>query len=110
MANPKKQKGDQAERDAAGLIHDLTGWPARRKLGAGRLDDIGDIDGVTDTTIQVVNYKDITRALAEKVPESERQQARAGTTFGCTFVRRRGGDFYVVMTPAQWATYAREAQ
>lgn len=110
MANAKKEKGAKAERDAAALINELTGWPARRKLGSGRLDDEGDIDGVFDTTIQVVNYKDIARALREKVPASEVQQQRAGTSFGCTFVRKPGGGFYVVMSPEQWATYARESQ
>lgn len=109
MANPAKNKGSKAERDAAALIQELTGWPARRKLGAGRQDDQGDIEGVPDTTIQVANYKAIARALAEKVPASEKQQARAGTTFGCSFIRRPGGGFYVVMSPEQWATYAREA-
>lgn len=110
MANTAKRKGDRTELEVQSLIQNLTGWPARRKLGAGRMDDMGDIDGVPDTTVQVVNYRDISRALAEKVPQSQEQQARAGTTFGCTFVRRPRGGFYVVMTPEQWATYAREAQ
>lgn len=109
MANSAKRKGDEAERDAARLIHELTGFPARRKLGAGRLDDVGDIDGVPDTVIQVANYSDPARALREKVPGAVEQQQRAGATFGCVFVRRRGGGFYVAMTPEQWATYAREA-
>lgn len=110
MANSNKQKGDRAERDAAALINELTGFPARRKLGAGRQDDIGDIDGVPDTTIQVVNRKDITAAIREKVEACTQQQARAGTTHGCVFVRKPRGGFYVVMSPEQWATYAREAQ
>lgn len=45
MSNPLKRKGDAAELEAARIIHDLLGFPARRKLGAGRLDDTGDIDG-----------------------------------------------------------------
>lgn len=109
MANSAKAKGDSAEREAAALIHELTGWPARRKLGAGRLDDVGDIDGVPSTVIQVVNRKDITEALRLKVPACVEQQQRDGATFGCVFVRRRGGGFYVAMTPEQWAAYAREA-
>lgn len=110
MANRSKSKGDVAEREAAALIGELTGWPARRKLGAGRLDDVGDIDGVPSTVVQVVNRKDIALALRIKVPACVKQQARDGATFGCVFVRRRGGGFYVAMTPEQWATYAREAQ
>jgi hypothetical protein len=107
--NAAKRKGDRAELEVQALIRDLTGWPARRKLGAGRLDDQGDIDGVHDTTIQVASYKDLTRAVREKVPLCVDQQERAGTTFGATFLRRPGGKYLVVMTAEQWATYAREA-
>lgn len=109
MTHPAKRKGDKAELEVQALIRTLLGFPARRKLGAGRLDDMGDIDGVPDTCIGVVNYKDVTRAITEKLPELEVQQRRMGATFGATFVRKRGGTFVVVMTPEQWATYAREA-
>jgi hypothetical protein len=107
--NSAKRKGDRAELEVQGLIRDLTGYPARRKLGAGRLDDMGDIDGVPDTVIQAVSYKDIGRAISEKLPECEAQQARAQALFGATFVRRPGGKYVVVLTPEQWATYARES-
>lgn len=109
MANPNKARGDRAELEVQALIRVLTGWPARRKLGAGRQDDVGDIDGVPDTTIQVASYADLTRAVREKVPACVEQQERAETTFGATFIRRHGGGYYVVLTPDQWATYAREA-
>lgn len=109
MTNSAKNKGDRAELEVQALIRDLTGWPARRKLGAGRSDDVGDIDGVPDTTIQVASYADLTRAVREKVPACVSQQERAQTTHGATFLRRRGGGFLVVMTVEQWATYAREA-
>jgi hypothetical protein len=109
MANPQKSKGDRAELEVQALIRDLTGWPARRQLGAGRLDDVGDISGVPDTVIQVASYADLTRAVREKVPECQAQQLRAQATFGATFLRRPGGVYVVVMTPHQWGTYAREA-
>lgn len=109
MGNAAKRKGDRAELEVQGLIRDLLGLPARRKLGAGRLDDIGDIDGVPNTVIQVASYTDIARAIREKVPACEEQQARAGATFGATFVRRPGGRYAVVLSPEQWATYVREA-
>jgi len=109
MSNPQKRKGDKAELEVQALIRDLTGWPARRKLGAGRTDDMGDIDGVPYTVIQVAAYADLTRAVREKVPACVQQQARARATFGATFVRRKGGGYLVVMTPEQWATYARES-
>lgn len=109
MGNPQKAKGDRAEREVQGLIRALTGWPARRKLGAGRADDMGDIDGVPDTVVQVADYSDLARALNLKVPACVIQQERAGATFGATFLRRRGGAYVVVLTPEQWATYARES-
>lgn len=109
MSNPQKAKGDRAELEVQALLRDLLGVPARRMLGAGRADDVGDIDGVPDTTIQVAAYTDITRALREKVDPCVEQQARAGTTFGATFIRRRGGRYLVAMTPEQFATLWREA-
>lgn len=107
--NRAKRKGDVAEREAAALISELTGWNVRRKLGAGRRDDVGDLDGVPSTVVQVVNRADVALALRLKVPACVEQQARDGATFGCVFLRRRGGGFYVAMSPEQWATYAREA-
>jgi hypothetical protein len=109
IPNPQKLKGDRAELGVQALIRDLLGWPARRKLGAGRLDDVGDIDGVPDTVIQVADWKDAIAALRLKPLECEVQQARAGATFGATFLRLRGGGFRVILTPEQWSTYARES-
>ena len=113
MANPQKSKGDEAELEVQGIIRDLTGWPARRMLGAGRLDDVGDIDGVPSTVIQVANWKDVAALVREKPEQAEQQRARAAATFACTWARfprlpleRR---WRVVLTPEQWATYARES-
>jgi hypothetical protein len=107
--NPQKRAGDHAEREVEKIIRELTGWPARRKLGAGRRDDMGDIDNVPSTAIQVKGGKGIVRNLNEAMNELPDQQKRAHATFGCAFIRRPGGRYVVVMTPEQWATYAREA-
>lgn len=109
MTGSAKRKGDRAEREVQTLIRTLTGWPARRKLGAGRYDDMGDIDGVPDTCVQVASYQDIARGIREKLPSCIEQQQRSGCLFGVTFLRRPGGDYVVVMSPEQWATYARES-
>lgn len=109
VGNPQKDRGDRAEREVQALLIDLLGVPARRKLGAGRQDDMGDIDGVPDTCIQVADWKDVLAAIREKVPASEVQQQRMGATFGAAFIRRRGGVYVVCQTPAQWATMWREA-
>lgn len=103
-----KAKGVRAEQEVARIIDDLLGVDVRRTL-AGHADDIGDLAGLADTTIEVKNLKDVSVACRDGVDELVKEQANAGTTFGVCFVRRRGGDFYVVMTPQQWATYWREA-
>lgn len=109
MTNAAKNKGDKAEREVQAILRDLLGVPARRKLGAGRADDMGDIDNVPDTCIQVAAWDDLARAVREKLPATVVQQERAGATFGALWCRRPGGRYVVVMTPEQWATYWREA-
>lgn len=109
MTSPSKRKGDTAELEVQALLRDLLGVPARRMLGAGRKDDVGDITGVPDVTIQVCNWKDVAQAVRHKPVECEEQRARAGSTFAASFVRLRGGVWRVVLTPEQWSTYVREA-
>jgi hypothetical protein len=111
VTGASKRKGDQGEREAAALIENLIGVSVRRKLGAGRLDDEGDLDGVPNTTVQVVSRStDVVAVCVVAKPEQVDRQARhAGTTFAATFVRIRGGTWRVVLTPEQWATYWREA-
>lgn len=100
--NPAKDKGDRAEREVEKLLRELGFGQARRKLGAGRQDDMGDIDGVPGTTIQVCDWKDVVRAVRQKPLECEEQRLRAGDPYAATFVRLWGGDFRVVLTPEQW--------
>ncbi len=98
----------RSEREVERLLQDELGVPARRALGAGRKDDMGDIDGVPDTVIQCVAYKDIARAIREKLPEVEQQRRRAGARYSAVFARRRGGEWVVVMSPAIWCSLIRE--
>jgi hypothetical protein len=111
VTGASKRKGDGAEREAAQLIHDLLGVPARRKLGAGRQDDMGDLDGVPNTTVQVVSRTaDVVAVGVVRKPREADAQARvAGTTHAATFLRIRGGTWRVVLTPEAWATLWREA-
>lgn len=67
MANRSKNKGDRAEREAVALLQarmpDIAHQGAKRELGAGRKEDIGDIVRVVpETVIQVKSYA--TSALA----------------------------------------------
>lgn len=103
MTSPQKRRGDKAELDVQTLLRNLLDVPARRALGAGRLDDVGDIHGIPDTIIQVAAYQDLARAVREKLPTLEPQRANAGAAHAALFVRRRGGRFVVVLTPELWA-------
>ncbi len=109
MTGSAKRKGDAAEREAAELIADHLGYRVRRKVGAGRLDDEGDLEGVPDTAVQVAAWADVTRAVRVKPVEAETQRVNAGATFAASFLRLRGGDWRVVLTVDQWAVLVREA-
>lgn len=106
--HPNKRKGMAAEREAAAIISDQLGVTVVRRRNLGTHEDIGDLL-MPDTTIQVCNWTDVSAAVHQKPRDCVEQQERAGTTFGCTWIRLRGGEWRVVMTPEQWATYAREA-
>ena len=108
MTNPNKQKGDRAEREVAAILSGLLGFNVRRQLGAGRLDDVGDLTGVPQTVVQVANRKDLATTLRVKPVECERQQVNAGAPFGFTAIRLAGGDWRAVLTLEQMATYIRE--
>lgn len=105
MANSQKAKGDRAELEAAELLTDLLGTTVRRKLGAGRQDDTGDLDGVPDHIVQVANWADTAAAARVKPREAEDQRENAGAEYAATLVRFRGGNWRVVLTPEQWARY-----
>jgi len=108
VSNPQKRKGDAAERELAHLLEAALGTGVRRKLGAGRTDDTGDLDGLPDCTAQVKNYTDILRAIREGLAGLETQQANAGTIHGVLFIRRKGGQWIAIQTLNQWTTMFRE--
>ena len=108
MTSAAKRKGDRAELELAALLADQLGMPMRRKLGAGRSDDTGDIDGLPGWTIEVKNYRDIVAGLNAGLTDVVREQANAGTPHGVAFIRRPGGRWFAAMTLEQWCTVARE--
>ncbi len=108
MPNAAKGRGDRAEREAAELLSLLLGTTIRRKLGAGRLDDQGDLDGLSDFVLQVADWKDVARAAREKPAGAEQQRHHAKAAHAATFVRFRGGTWRVVLTPEQWARLVLE--
>ena len=101
--HPQKNKGDEAEREVAALLSELTGKTVRRKLGAGRTDDTGDIEGIPNFAIQVADWKNKNAACLQKPVEAEDQRINLGVDHAATFVRFRGGRYRVVLTPEQFA-------
>ncbi len=111
MTGSAKRKGDACEREVAALLNELLGVPAQRMLGAGRLEDVGDIAGVPNTTVQCANRQArFYETIREKPLQADQQRERAGNLFAMTFVRLRGGEYRVVLTVDQAVTLWREAQ
>lgn len=110
MANPQKRKGDAAERQAAQLLTDLLGHPVRRQLGAGRSDDIGDLDGIPGHVVQVASWTNTAAAARIKPPQAEQQRINANAAHAATLVRFRGNTWRVVLTLEQWARYLEAIQ
>ena len=115
MTGPSKRKGDRAELEVQAMLRDHLGVPARRALGAGRKDDMGDIEWPgSNTVIQVVDWKDLAAAVRTKPLEAERQRLQYEQKIGepayaATFVRIRGGNYVVCMTPDQFFALWRES-
>ena len=67
MSRRPKDIGTSAEREVAALLSDLLGFRVRRKLGAGRADDTGDLDGIPDTT-QTITSGCVPVAIGDTTP------------------------------------------
>jgi hypothetical protein len=107
MTNRSGAKGSDAEREVQALLRRLMKRPQiRRALGAGRQDDVGDIDGVPHTAIQVKWLASPLKAINEGINQIEQQRLNRRVRFGVVFVRRtrvRVHPWIVVMTPEMFA-------
>ena len=106
MANRSGPKGAEGEREVQNLLRVLLGRPnIRRALGAGRKDDVGDIDGVPQTALQVAWWTNWTQAINIKLPEVEQQRKNKRVRFASLWIRRNRNPipWIVVMTPEMWA-------
>lgn len=121
MSNPRKAKGDAAEREIAELIAERAHLVVRRQLGAGRTNaaggDVGDLDGIPHHVAQVAHWDNIAGALRHKPVEAEFQRENAGKQFAATFLRLRkfkgqpeGDHWRVVLTLDQWLAYLEAAR
>ena len=105
MSNPSKAKGDRGELEAAKLLTELLGVPVRRRLGAGRTDDVGDLDGVVGHVVEVKSYADFPAGVRSALGGLERKKINADVDNAVGLIRRPGGEWVVVMTIAQWTAY-----
>lgn len=115
MTNRSGDKGANGEREVQELLRGLLDLPhVRRALGAGRKDDVGDIDGVPQTAIQVAWWASPMTAINAKILDTDRQRKNKRVRFAALFVRRTrakyGPKWIVVMTPEQWARMWKYAQ
>jgi hypothetical protein len=90
VTTPQARKGKEAEREVAGLLAYMTGWPVRRRLMNGRSDDGGDLVGLPRTCAQVKNYADIRAAVSVGLADVRRQRVTLGARYGVVLCRRRG--------------------
>lgn len=109
MSNASKNKGDRAEREAvrvlALLAPDLLIATPRRKLGAGRQDDIGDLDVLIDAAVQVKNFADLGAAIRQAATGAAAQARRANLPFhlGMAPVRHaRAGSVRWIASCLEW--------
>lgn len=114
MTNPGKNKGDRGELEVQGLLRKKLRLPnVRRALGAGRKDDVGDIDGVPNTAIQVKWLASPMTAINQGLKEIEVQRRNRRVRFGAVFVRRtqvRENPWIVVQTVDDWVRMWKYAQ
>jgi hypothetical protein len=108
MANPNKRKGDRAELQLAKQLTELLGIPIRRMLGAGRADDIGDLDGMPTTAIQVKHWRDITSAIREGITQLQEQQNNKKAPDGVLFIKHSKHGWLAVTTLEQWGRAENE--
>jgi len=111
MTTPSKRKGSQFERDVVKWLISM-GYPcAERAYGAGRHDDVGDIDGIDGVVIECKNEKRINSPGYLQELEDEMINADAET--GVVLIKKRGSsnisESYAVMPAELWVNLLKQA-
>jgi hypothetical protein len=99
-----KAKGSAFERDVVAYLK-ANGHPyAERHYGAGRPEDVGDIDGIPGWTVECKAHKAL--ALAGWTDEAERERVNGRQPFAAVIAKRRNkptADAYVIVSLEQFA-------
>ena len=110
MTSPQARKGATFERDVVEYFR-ANGHPyVERAYGAGRPDDVGDLDGVPGWALELKNHQKL--ALSGWLEEAEVERVNARARFAAVIAKRRGknaGQSYVVMTLATFAELLGDA-
>lgn len=104
----RRQKGANGEREVLTFLRDRLGDHLVRARGEGD-NDHGDITGLPELTIQCKNWADVVAAVNEGLKGAAEQKANAGTLWGCAWIRRRGGRWFVAVDPEDFVSMYREA-
>lgn len=99
-----KAKGSTFEREVVRYLVDHGHPYAERHYGAGRPDDVGDIDGIPGWTLELKNVKAM--HLAEWADEAECERVHGRQRFAAVIAKRRNrptADAYVVLSLEQFA-------
>jgi len=111
MTHPNKTKGSQYERDVVKWLRSY-GFPcAERAYGAGRHDDVGDIDGIDGVVIECKNEKRIN--IPGYLQELDDEMIHADAETGVVLVKKRGttnvSESYAIMPAWLWADLLKQA-
>ena len=111
MSTPAKRKGSQYERDVVKWLISM-GYPcAERAYGAGRHDDVGDIDGIDGVVIECKNEKKFN--IPGYLQELEDEMINADAETGVVLIKKRGtsniSESYAVMPAELWVNLLKQA-
>jgi Holliday junction resolvase len=111
MTTAAKRKGSQYERDVVKWLRSM-GYPcAERAYGAGRHDDVGDIDGINGVVIECKNEKAI--RIPQYLRELEDEMTHADAETGVVLIKKRGtsniSESYAVMPAELWVNLLKQA-
>jgi Holliday junction resolvase len=110
VTSPQARKGANFERAVVAYLRDH-GYPhAERSYGAGRPEDVGDIDGLPGVVFELKAHRQI--ELASFLDEAEAERVNADAELAVVVIKRRGhsdvGRSYAVVTLAAMAELLRE--
>jgi Holliday junction resolvase len=109
MTSPQARKGSTFERDVVAYLR-ANGFPyCERHYGAGRPDDVGDVDGVVGWTIECKNHKGLD--LSGWCDEAEAERVNGRQHYAAVIAKRRNKPTeasYVVMSLSTFADLLAE--